>query len=352
MKIFKLIPLVVLSILNSSYSLGADLQPRSSLNPLVLLDSRDLATAQHVLNFEPYDPARPFIIARHLGPNIWKSKIRASQKGEMKKKTLWDTPPVAGFSNEPNSPRVDWSESANSLPSYIQHQGDEIGFYISLSDLKTQTDAKGQSLYSPVRGGGPHMTVGKDLSAFPWANANGQLEMETEAAVSFVETSGGFNFFRRTERPFEQLSFILYLKDTESNSVMAFVFNFFDSRGVYNPSVQNDTSVDFLSAPLDRVSTHFLTLAADSAPFQTKPMKRRLKFHIALTEQNLLNAINAINAEGSLTSAKLSLDPKKYMLTSVNVFFELPNYVPKVTTNAGVSIKGMKVQISNTASTK
>lgn len=318
----------------------------------VLLDPAEFSQT-HCLTEDGQRRAQEcYLIVRHQGADALGRPIPAAALATLPSRTGWDRKPLGGV--------VD--RDAQILPSFVQHEGNRFGLYMSLEDL---TDRR---LYQPVRGGGPHVVVGKDFATpvLPWAQPGGGLRMGVWLRVPYVDirtadgrhiTSGG----TAAEYPVGQVSLGFYLHDTsdpKQDRVLAYVVLLYESRGPHPEGVGDDTYTMFISTQVRR-GAKYVEPEGDSAELTGHPFAELRHYAFRLSAEKLRVAIADVNEqlrrsrdgkpETELARPLLGEDVTKYRVSEVLLLFEMPNYVVNAWNNTGIGFQDLRASIGHEA---
>ncbi|WP_262678687.1 hypothetical protein [Paenibacillus sp. J5C2022] len=171
--------------------------------------------------------------------------------------------------------------------------------------------------WQPVTGGGPNTSYGYEFSTppRPWAASNSELYIQADLQLPwFAHWDNNSN----GDKPVGQLSFVIYMHDDSTQTVIAVVMNIFDNRPLaLQEKVMHDTFVSFASTYLG--GTRYLTPSPYSGVWTNNTWSGFQFFRAVMTEDNLLNIVNDIN---SAHAAGLSTNPADYKLTSMGILQE------------------------------
>lgn len=290
---------------------------------LFLISPLDFTNTQYVMNFNPFDKSRSYVIGRHMGGDIYQRPITDLMKPDLYSKTLISYDPIAG--SFPHNPMIQ-----TFLPNTIQHKDSEFGFVISTKDLKNL------GRYTAISGGGPHWIIGRDFSpvqdvftektrgidfsvhaAVPSArykDINGQMLIKGDAAIGY---SVG------------QLSFVYYFKHKQLNEYVVILVNLYEPQGVNLPQVMHDGQVSFVSLKLGTHGAYkYAQASLNSASYSDVPFATKRFFSAQISKTEFLNALASINEfRKSRNESILPSEADQYGLESALILFEVPNYV-------------------------
>ncbi len=244
---------------------------------------------------------------RHMG-----DPGSAELTGEVANPVTWDVSYYSGF--KPPEPISNYqkgflNEGAPRGTNAFQAYGDTVGGIINTWSFPHS---------AAVVGGGPHYTVSYNYSqpARAWISSNSKFTLQMYAAIPWVGVWGN---------GVGQLCMFLYLKDTSTNQVFAYVVEVFDSRpfgqGNGSESIGFDTFTSFVSTPL-LASSQYISKTANSASLQnSSAFANEQFFEFQITAANLANAIQAVKSQSGNTA--LSNNLGDYVITSYGAINEV-----------------------------
>lgn len=236
----------------------------------------------------------PFIVSRHMG----------DQKALV---PTWDVSTYTGFN--PNgsahaTTRGMMDGTVAQGPNAVQIENDQFGFMLNSWSFPKKD----------VVGGGPHYIWSytwdtKCQMPRPWKIEGSDLTMQARIKMPYMHRWG---------ESVGQISFVLYMMDSFNKKPLVMVVNVHDPRGVYKEVILSDGN-PFVSSPLVD-GMKYITKSGFSSGHQKGTFSDKFfRFHV--TEENLLNAINDLNADNG--TAYLSTNPSDYYITSANILMEV-----------------------------
>lgn len=170
--------------------------------------------------------------------------------------------------------------------------------------------------WSAVVGGGPNVVYGYNFSPYPhpWTTSASKLWVQSDLKLPWFahwDNNSNGNF------PVGQLSFVIYLLDSASNTPLAIIANVFDNRANPSEHVSYDGATHFVGTYLG--ATRYLTPDPYSATWQTNTWNTSIFCRAQITRQNLINIVTDINDKYGLS---LSSNPDNYVLTMAGIIQE------------------------------
>jgi hypothetical protein len=251
------------------------------------------------------------IALRHMGSDAAKYNISSDYSN------------LTGYT--PPSESVTW-QVGNNRGLVFQNYKDYFGSYIDTAKFN----------FEAVQGGGPHSILEySPTTPIPMIQDNIGLTFKFYAKIPHFAQSGG---------GVAQICLIGYMVDGNNNS-FAFVIPIFDNRGiVYTPTVANDGSVAFVSAPFG--TNKYFTANSKSGTYTGNTFTNDTYYEGTITKQNLLNIIVDLQnyQQGPKFNNNISSDIGSYKLVLFGVIHEMSIMNdPTKSVSSGFSMHGLSI---------
>lgn len=304
---------------------------------LLLIGPQDWPNAQQVLNVDKYDTDKPYIIARHMGLDLYTRSITDRMRADLFAKTLLQVDPVGGVLPH----RADFQTF---LPTTMQRSGSQFGFVISTKDMKNL------GRYKPVVGGGPHWIIGRDFAdtEVVFSDEYDGISFSTIAAVphAYYKANDGKVVVKgplSLDYSMGQLSFVFYFKNISSDDILAVLVNFYEPQGNTVANVQHDTQVSFASIPMHPKNPH-ISLSSRSATYTDLPFQDKRLFEAKIGKAEMTKILSDIkDFRIKRGESPPTLIPSDYALMNALILFELPHYVANGESEVSVYLNNFTV---------
>ncbi|MDY7227841.1 hypothetical protein [Hyalangium rubrum] len=194
--------------------------------------------------------------------------------------------------------------------------------------------------YQTIIGGGPHTAYGYTFidpqlspasiyyapQAFDWNPAT-DLMLQFHAEMPLFLRWGPPDNPGTGDLGVAQLSMFLYLYDTTSGKILAYVLGVYDNRSSWSPQVLHDSQVPFLTTPWQ--TNEYITVSPYSQTFRTHTWTGLQFFRLHIPQSKFLLAVTKLNEYCTQhpTAANCNLlfsnNPQSYKVMSFGVLHEV-----------------------------
>lgn len=246
----------------------------------VYLPQEHMVVQNGRVTVDPYEAHKPQLFVRHMGEAAIDNKV------------TYNVGKYTGLSLGEDY-QFGEKDIANFGTSAAQMKGYSTGCMINTFTFD----------YKKVEGGGPNCAyqymwdTALATAPRPWSIDDAELVLRMKHKIPQYYKPVGHPAVVSIGRnkAVGQSSFGIVLEHPNGHKIV-FVVNLFDPRGTYKENKAHDTYNTFVSSPLED-GTRFVTKGNDSASFTSSTFRDERTFQVHVTEQNLQNVIDEVNAQ-------------------------------------------------------